>query len=372
MTVTVEEEGKTQVKDRFVLSAPVAGYMRRVQLEVGDPVKKGQTIVELEPPRSAVLDARSRAAAEAEVSAAEASLGAAEEDAGSRAAEAEYARSNRDRTRSLHEAGYLSKDELERSEREAKRTGANLLSAEAAVKAARSELARTRAALLYSAEGVRGRTVPVRSPVDGRILKLHRESEGEVKAGDPLIDVGDAAGLEVKVEVLSADAVRIKPGNQVFFERWGGDSTLSGRVRVVEPAGFTKVSSLGVEEQRTLVIADITSLPESWQRLGDNYKVDASFVIWEGKDVLQVPASALFRKGEGWAVFTVRNKKAELRQVKTGHQNGLTAEIISGLAEGEMVITHPDESIKEGSRVKPRNQNSEYSSQKSVKQPGNQ
>jgi len=175
-----------------------------------------------------------------------------------------------------------------------------------------------------------------------------------VNSGEPLIDIGDPGKLEVKVELLSADAVKIKIGTPVFFERWGGDPALSGKVRVIEPAGFTKISSLGVEEQRVLVIADITSLPESWQRLGDGYRVDARFIIWEGKNVLQVPASALFRKGEGWAVFVVKNKRAHLRQVEIGHRTGLVAEIVSGISEGEMVIAHPDESIKDGTRVRPR------------------
>jgi HlyD family secretion protein len=190
--------------------------------------------------------------------------------------------------------------------------------------------------------------------VEGRVLKLQRESEGVVSSGDSLIDVGDPKNLEVKVEVLSSDAVKLKPGTPVFFERWGGDSALRGEVTVIEPGGFTKVSSLGVEEQRTLVIADITSLPEEWQRLGDNYRVDANFIIWQGKDVLQIPAGALFRKDNDWVVFVYRNKKAELRRIQIGHRNGFTAEVVSGLLQGEVVITHPDESIKDGSRVRPR------------------
>ena len=357
LTVTIEEEGKTRVKDRFVISAPVSGFMRRIELDVGDHVKKGQVVVELEPLRSAVLDPRSRAEAEAAVSAAEASLKAAEENARASAANAEYAKSNHERIKKLFDEGYASKDALEQAESEAKRTEANRLSAEAAVKVARFELDKARTALRYSAaEGVTnyGRIVAVRTPINGRVLKIHHESEGVVNSGEPLIDIGDPSKLEVKVELLSADAVKIKIGTPVFFERWGGDPALSGKVRVIEPAGFTKISSLGVEEQRVLVIADITSIPESWQRLGDGYRVDARFIIWEGKDVLQVPASALFRKGEGWAVFVVKNRRAHLRQVEIGNRTGLVAEIVSGISEGEMVITHPDESIEDGTRVRPR------------------
>jgi len=314
-------------------------------------------VVEIEPLRSNILDPRSRAEAEAAISAAQAGLNSALENARAAAAEADYAKQKLERSKKLYDEGYISKDFFDRVDSEAKRTEANRLSAEAAVKVARSELGKARTALMYSAaEGTvnHGRVVEILTPVDGRVLKIHHESEGVVNAGEPLIDIGNPDKLEIKVEVLSADAVNIKPGTHVLFERWGGDSPLSGKVRVVEPAAFTKISSLGVEEQRVLVIADITSLPESWQSLGDGYKVEASFVIWEGKDVLQVPASALFRKGDGWAVFVMKNKRARQRQVVVGHRNGLTAEIVSGLSEGELVIIHPDESIKDGTHVRLR------------------
>jgi HlyD family secretion protein len=357
LTVTIEEEGKTRVKDRFVISAPVAGYLRRINLDVGDLVKKGQVMAELEPLRPIVLDPRSLAQAEADISAAESALRAAKEQVSATEADAEYAKANLERMEKLYEDGYASKNALDRAEAEAKRTEANRLSAEAAVKVARSELDNARSALLYSAaeDSIKySRIVMVRSPVNGSILNIHRESEGVVNSGDALVDVGDPGVLEVEMEVLSADAVKIKPGTPVLFERWGGDVPLSGKVRVVEPAGFTKISSLGVEEQRVLVIADFISLPESWKMLGDGYRVEASFIIWEGKDVLQIPASALFRKRDGWAVFVVKNKRAYQRQVEVGHRTGLKAEIISGISEGEMVITHPDESIKDGIRIRLR------------------
>jgi HlyD family secretion protein len=172
-----------------------------------------------------------------------------------------------------------------------------------------------------------------------------------VIAGEPLLDVGDPRNLEVKVEVLSADAVRIGIGTAVLFERWGGDKPLTGNVRVVEPAGFTKISSLGVEEQRVLVIVDLTSPAEVWRGLGDGYRLDAAFVIWEGKDVLQVPASALFRKGDRWALYVVERDRAVLREVAIGHRNGLSAEVLSGVPEGAPVITHPDDMVRDGGRV---------------------
>jgi HlyD family secretion protein len=355
--VTVEEEGKTSVKDRFILSAPVAGFKRRIKFDVGDRVRKGQTLVELEPLKSNLLDPRSRAAAEAAVSSAEASLKVEEERAQAAAADAEYARKNFERIKKLFEGGYVAKDALDQAETGTRRTEANLLSAKAAVKMARFELDRALAALRYSAaedNRIQGKIVMIQSPVSGSILKIYRESEGVVQSGEPLIDIGDPEKLEVKVEVLSADAVKIRPGTPVLFERWGGNAILSGKVRVVEPAGFTKISSLGVEEQRVFVIVDITSSDKNEKALGDGYRLEASFIIWEGKDVLQVPASALFRKQDGWAVFGVKNNRALHREVKVGQRTGLAAEILSGLSEGEEVISHPDNTIGEGTRIRPR------------------
>ena len=357
LRVTVDEEGKARVRDRFVISAPVAGYLRRVELEVGDSIAKGQIVAELEPLRSTVLDPRSRAEALATLSAAQAALNAAKENARSVDAAADYAQKNRERQKALYDMGYVAKDSLDQADADAKRTEANRLAADASVMAARADVERAQSILGHSAaEGAadRSRVVAVRAPVDGSVLRLHHESEGVVNAGEPVIDVGDPRKLEIKVEVLSADAVSIRPGSTVFFERWGGDAPLTGMVRMVEPEAFTKVSSLGVEEQRVLVIADITSLPEEWKRLGDGYRVEASFVIWEGKDVLQVPASALFRKGEGWAVFVIERNRARMRTVKVGHRNGLIAEITEGLSEQDMVISHPDDRVRDGVRVRVR------------------
>ena len=179
--------------------------------------------------------------------------------------------------------------------------------------------------------------VAVHAPTAGRVLKRFRESEGVVNAGESLLEVGSPRTLEVEIEVLSSDAVRLAPGTRVLFERWGGDQPLEGLVRTVEPFGFTKVSALGVEEQRVLVIADFTSPHEQWERLGDGYRVEAVFILWEGENVLQVPASALFRQGDGWAVFVIEEGKAARRKVEVGHRSGLTAEVVSGLNEGDRV-----------------------------------
>lgn len=359
LTVTVEEEAKTRVREKFVVSAPVAGYMRRVAFDVGDPVSKGQTVSELEPLKSAVLDPRSRATAQAEASAAQASVKAAEETAKARQAEYDYARENLERTRELFRSGYVPKNTMDRVESDFRQAQANLQAAEADVKAARSELERARASLAYSpadngTNGKAARAVQVKAPVSGRVLKIYRESEGVIGSGEPIMDVGDIATLEVRAEVLSADAVKIERGATVFFERWGGDGVLKGKVRVVEPAAFTKVSSLGVEEQRVIVIADITAAPEVLQRLGDGYRVEAGFVTWEGDNVLQVPSSALFRVDEENAVFVIKEGRARQQMIKVGHRNGFTAEVLSGLSEGEEVIDHPDDSIKDGVRVRKR------------------
>lgn len=357
LRVTVEEEGKTRVRDRYVLSAPVPGFMRRINLDVGDIVREGQALVELEPLKSELLDPRTRATGKAGVLSAAASLRAEEAKVRAARADADYAQKNLERIRRLAEKGYVSKDYFDKVEAEAKRTRATVLSTEAAAKVARSELEKAQAALRYSAAesaDPTGKAVIVRTPVGGSVLKIHHKSEGVVPSGEPLIDIGDPQKIEVEVEVLSRDAVKIRPGTAVLFKRWGGDKDLVGKVRVVEPEGFTKISSLGVEEQRVLAIVDITSTDESLARLGDGYRVEASFIIWEGAQVLQVPASALFRKQDGWAVFVIANGRAHLREVKVGQRTGLAAEILSGLSEGEAVVAHPDSTIEDGVRVRSR------------------
>ncbi len=354
--VTIDEEGKTRVADRFVVSAPVSGYIRRIELEAGDMVNKGDVVAVLEPSRSEVLDPRSRAAAEAEVSAAGASVKAAEENAKAREAEAEFAREELSRAKELFNSGYVTKSAFEEAQSRSRQAEAGLLSAKASVRAAVSELSRAKASLGYSpadmAETGSERVVKVASPVSGRVLKVYRESEGAVGAGEPVIDIGNTGLLEIRSEVLSSDAVSIKPGMQVLIERWGGNGPLEGRVRAIEPAAFTKVSSLGVEEQRVLVIVDITSAPELWQGLGDGYKVETRFITWESEKVLQVPSSALFKKGNEDALFVVEDGAARERIVRTGHRNGLSAEVLSGISEGEEIVMHPDDAIRDGAKVK--------------------
>lgn len=357
LRVTVEQEGKTRVVDRYVVSAPVAGYMRRIQFDVGDTVRQGQTLIGLEPRRAEVLDVRRRAQAQAQVAAAQANLGAARQRVQAAEADAGLAQTELLRVRALRAGRHVSQDEEDRATATNQRAAAELRSEQFAVEVARHELEATRTALQYaaaaSADGAL-EPVTVRASVTGRVLKIPRKSEGAVEMGQPLVEVGDPHALEVEIDVLSADAVRIRAGTRVLFERWGGSAPLEGVVRIVEPTGFTKVSALGVEEQRVWVIADLVSPPAQWEHLGDGYRVEASFILWEGKDVLQIPASALFRDGAGWAVFTVRQGKAIKRAVRIGQRNGLRAQILDGLGEGEQVIVHPDDQVRDGVKVEAR------------------
>jgi HlyD family secretion protein len=369
LRVTVEEEGKTRIRDRFVVSAPVAGYLRRIEWKEGNAVKADDVAAVLEPPRADVLDPRTRELNEARLRAGEASVRAAqsrltmsEDQVRAAVAEAQYWQQQLRREEQLARSGDLPQDRLARTRTEAERTEAALRAAEKAVVTARADVERTRAdveaaraALLRS-----GSLKPhnpaelftVRWPVSGRVLKVIREHEGVVQAGESLMELGDTRALEVQVEVLSVDAVKMGPGTSVEFTRWGGDRPLQGRVRLVEPAGFTKISALGVEEQRVRVIADITSPEDEWQRLGDGYRVEAICIVWQGESVLQIPSSALFRNGDQWLVFAVENSVARRRPVEIGHRSGLAAEILSGLREGEQVITHPDETVNDGKEVR--------------------
>lgn len=357
LRVTVEEEGRTRVIDRYVVSAPVAGYARRIELDVGDAVTQGQTLVNLEPLRSVVLDPRSRATAEARVAAAEANLQVAEQNARVAATDADIAKKEFARRKTLAADGRISREERDRAEAAMRRSEATHRSAVFAVDVARHELEAAQTALEYSAARANGKTpeqVAVHAPIGGRVLSIPRQSEGVVMAGQALVEVGDPAALEIEIEVLSADAVRILAGMPVEFTRWGGPDPLQGRVRVVEPTGFTKISALGVEEQRVRVIADLTTPADTWIRLGDGYRVEANFILWQGEDVLQIPASALFRNGDGWAVFRVDGSRARLHPVDVGHNNGFAAEIVKGLEVDDRVIVHPSDAIADGVRVAER------------------
>jgi len=356
MQVTIEEEGKTRVIDRYIISAPVAGTTCRVDLDVGDSVEKNQMLVNIKPLQSQALDPRSHAEAEATVAAAESALRAAEQNVHSARADAELAGKELTRLEPLAKQGHVSEDRLDQARATKRSTAATLRSAVFAVDVAKHELDAARTALRYTGNTSSNPEdmVQVLAPVAGQVLKVQQECEGVVSPGQPLLEIGDTRSLEIETDVLSADAVKIKPGMSVLYERWGGEKPLTGHVRRVEPVGFTKISALGVEEQRVLIISDITSDTEQWQTLGDGYRVESRFILWEEQDVLQIPASALFRVEDQWALFVMKNNKAKRRNVKVGQRNGLSAQILNGLAEGEAVITHPDNTIDDGVAVKRR------------------
>ncbi|MCW5964337.1 MAG: efflux RND transporter periplasmic adaptor subunit [Bryobacterales bacterium] len=359
MRVTIEEEGKTRVKDRFVVHAPVAGYARRISLEVGDTVRAGQVVALLDPQpqRAAVLDHRTRAEAQARVERAQAALLESQSRIGATRADASYWEGQLARVQRLVQSGDLPAEQLERARTEKRRVDATLEALESAVAVAEAEVAAARATLLEPADTEirpKGDLVRVISPVAGRVLSVVRKSEGPVQPGDPLLELGNARSLEIAVEVLSADAVKLHPGTAVVLERWGGEQPLEGVVRSIEPTAFTKVSALGVEEQRVRVIADIGSPEEHWSRLGDGYRVEASFVLWQEEQVLQAPASALFRVNGGWAVFVREGEHAKRREVTIGQRNGLSAQVLDGLGEGDEIVRHPDDTVEDGTLITPR------------------
>ena len=356
LTVTIEEEGRTRVIDRYVISAPVDGVACRVQLDVGDPVEQGQVLLSITPLESQVLDPRSRAQAEAKVAAAKSTLRAAEQQVRAAAAAEQLAAAELKRKRPLMDKELIARDVYDKAVTEVKTTIAARRSAEFTVKVAKHELRSARMVLDYAANSTQDPTerLPIRSPITGRILKVPHECEGPVRTGEPLLEVGDSSVLEIEVDVLSPDAVKIKPGMNVLFDRWGGEQPLEGIVRIVEPVGFTKISALGVEEQRVLIISDFTSPVEQWQRLGDGYRVEARFILWHEENVLQVPASSLFRYQDGWAVFGIEGQYAKRREVKVGQRNGLIAQILEGVKEGDLVINHPSDEVEDGRSVKER------------------
>lgn len=357
LRVTIEEEGLARLKDRYVVSSPVAGFVRRIEWRVGDTITRDDVLTELEPLRSDVLDPRRRAEAEARVAASRSALLSAEEQVAAVQADADHAASEYQRKQKLSASRVISEEELHLALTADQRAKAMLRSAKFSVDVARYELDAASTLLKYSAgqnsDEVLKERVAIRVPVSGSVLKVYRKSEGVVSSGAALIELGDPRALEVAVDVLSFDAVQIKAGSQVEISRWGGE-LLQGIVRMVEPVGFTEVSALGVEEQRVWVVVDIVSGNEQWQSLGDGYRVEAAFILWQADAVLQVPVSSLFRVNDQWMLYVIEDGTAHWRQVELGQRNGLQAQLISGVEEGERVIQHPDNALEDGARVKER------------------
>jgi HlyD family secretion protein len=352
---SVRERARTRVKDRFVVSAPVAGYAPRIDWEVGDRVEAGQELLRLQPAPSSVLDRRSLEAARAEVARAEAAVAATEAGLEAARATAELTEQEYRRLEPLFERGTISANQLDRARAARREAEAHLRSAEFDVEVARQGLRHARAALLQGETNGEDELEAFRvlAPVAGRVLAVLHESAGVVQPGEPLLELGDPASLEIVAEVLTADAVRLSPGLPVELERWGGDAPLAGEVRVIEPAAFTKISALGVEEQRTRVLVDLVSPFEDWSALGDGFRVETRFILDRAIDALSVPNGALFRHDDGWAVFVVADGRAALRPVELGLRGDLRTAIESGLQAGDAIIAHPDSEIADGVRVEP-------------------
>lgn len=359
LTVSMSDEGETRVRDMYVVSAPVPGRMRRIDLQAGDAVVADQTLVaRIEPSDPSFLDVRSAAEAKAGVDAAAAARTHAAAQVRRVQAELDFARAEYERVRALALSHTVSANDRDAAQRRARTAEAALAEAQAERQMRESEYQVARARLMTPGTA-RARVadcdcVSVFSPVSGRVLKILNESEGVVGSGTPLVEVGNPELLEVIVDLLSADAVRVEPGQRVVIEAWGGDQPLDGVVQRVEPFGFTKVSALGIEEQRVNVVIDITSPRERWDRLGHGYRVEPRIVLWESPDVLRVPLSALFRQGDKWAVFVARDRRAELRVVAIGQDDGLQAEVRAGLEAGERVVLHPADRVSPGVRLAER------------------
>ncbi|MGH9629532.1 MAG: efflux RND transporter periplasmic adaptor subunit [Bryobacteraceae bacterium] len=356
LRVTVNEEGKTRIKERYVVSSSITGRMERIDLDEGDPIRSGQVLTTVAPLPSVFLDPRTRAQGLAEINAAESRISAAQERVRAARASAEYWRAELERTSKLLKSGDIAQSRYDQVLAEEQGAAAALREAEAAVESARSEMRRARLAVEQPSAPAEteSATVPVVAPVAGRVLRVIRDSAGPVIAGEPLVEIGNAQAIEVEVEVLSPDAVRIEPGTRVFFTQWGGNSVLEGTVQRIDPTGRTKISALGVEEQRVPVIAIITSPESEWRGLGAGYRVEASFVIWEAQDVLQIPGSAVFQHGGGSAVFVIEDSAARRRAIKIGRRAGLDVQVLEGLAAGERVVAHPDASIQDGTLIQRR------------------
>jgi HlyD family secretion protein len=353
LEVTIDEEGETRVRERFVVSAPVAGRLQRIELEPGDKVTRGATVLaRLVPAAPALIDARSQAEFRAAADAARAALGQAQAERSRTQAALDRAQASLKRQQELFQAGLIPPDDLEAAQTTTRSAEEARRAAEFNVARAQFELESARARLQQPAAG--GPPIEILAPIDGVVLKRLRESESVVPVGEPLVEVGDPGAMEVVSDLLSTDAVRVTPGQPVRFERWGGGEPLLGRVRRVEPSGFMKLSALGVEEQRVNVIIDFVDPAGAARSLGDNYRAEVRIVVWTADDVVKVPTGALFRQGEQWAAFVVENGRVRTQAVTLGQRNATEAEILDGLAAGAEVVLHPPDILADAMRVRPR------------------
>lgn len=350
LRVTVDEDGVTRVREHHVVAAPVSGRLLRVELEEGDAVAAGDVVARI---AAAPLDPRTLEQARARLAGADASTREAAASVAQLRTGLAQARRDALRLRTLARAGAVSEHDAELAETDAGVRARAVAAAEARLNGAEAEARAARAALSDADPALSaGATITlVRSPVRGRVLRVVQESESPVAAGTPLVELGDGEALELVVDVLSAEAVAIRGGMPILVEDWGGPGVLSGTVRAVSPAAFTKVSALGVEEQRVNVVGDLADPPEG---LGAGYRVDARIVTWEAADVLKVPNSALVRSGEGWAVFVLDGRRIRLREVSLGRRGGADAEVLGGLRAGEPVVVYPSDRVADGVRARGR------------------
>ena len=345
MRVTVDEDGRTRVLDRFVITAPISGRLERVALREGMQITPGQIVALIAP---LPLDATTGRQAEARLRTAEALASEAKAIVEQTDAAAVQARRSVERSANLLASGAVSPESHERAVLDLHMREHELAAGQSRLRAARADVDVARAALLALGGSGAGR-VAVRSPTRGSVLRIPEVSERVILAGTPILELGDAGKLEVVADVLSSDATRMRVGDSVEMAAWGGDSLLHGRVRTIEPSAFTRVSALGVEEQRVNVVMDLL---DSRASLGDGFRVETRTIVWKAPKVLRAPPSAVFQRGEDWVVFTVENERARLRSVNIGHRANDAVEILSGLSEGETVILFPSDKIVDGARVK--------------------
>jgi HlyD family secretion protein len=351
LDVEVDEDGQTRVRERFVVLAPITGTLQRIELDPGAPVAAGDAVARIEPPAAALLDERSRREAMARLAAAVAHQRAAEIAIGRAQLARDAAVREAKRSRTLDQRSAIPTSERERADDQEQLAIRDLAAAEAARAGAAAEVAAAQALLVDRAPSGASRAAIVTAPTAGRVLRIVRDSAGPVAAGAPLLEIGDPRALEVVIDVLSSDAARIAPGMAVAIEAWGGDRPLRGEVRRLEPSAFTRISALGVEEQRVRVIAAITDPPVA---LGDGFRVEARIFTWRGADVVTIPASAVFRDREQWAVYVAEAGRARLRPVQLGHRGRLDVEIASGLAVGAVVILNPSDRISDAIAIESR------------------
>ena len=367
MEVTVDDDGKTEVRHVYTVSAPIAGKVLRIShpmgenpisRHVGDQVIANETIVAvMQPVTPGFVDFRSRQEIEAAVAAADAAVKYAESEVHRLEAAVSFYRTELERAQTLSRTQAVSIQALDKAKFDAESNEASLTSAKAQVQVWQSVRGSLAARLIDPSSEV-ARSDPacciqLRAPVSGRVLKIIQESEAAVQAGTPLIEIGDPLDLEIVADLLSSDAVQIKVGAPVRIDGWGG-TPVRGKVVRIDPAGFLKVSALGIEEQRVRVTIDFVDAPEAWVRLGHDYRVIVHVTTWSAEDALAVPVSALFRKGDDWAVFAVANGRARTTPVKLGHRNNRVAEVLSGVAAGDQVVVHPSDRILEGTSVAQR------------------